>query len=305
MSDEYCMTRETPDTADPPALTPDEVALGMALMKGDSAAAARLSQSGVDLNAVMAGTGLTPASYALMVGDSALLKAILDRGGDVNERDEFGREALHYAAGFGEGDKVRMLLDKGADVSAIDAAGQTPLHWAARGGDADTIRALIEHGADRSARDHSGALAEDLRTSQAGLAGIGIGGIAGSLIGLMIGMSAGGPMMGLVAALLLGAGGAAAGGAVEQRLRDAELSDLLGVTVPGGLAGAVPQVRSRATPVESEPSKDMDALARAAKRAGTLMGGARLEVKESGQSADPVRPTQSPRVPSVSTTVQR
>jgi hypothetical protein len=60
---------------------------------------------------------------------------------------------------------VGVLLDKGADVDAKDEMGRTALIEAARQGHTDTVRALLEKGADVNAqdRDRDTALSEALK----------------------------------------------------------------------------------------------------------------------------------------------
>ena len=49
----------------------------------------------------------------------------------VNERDETGATALHYAAFGGHRDAVRVLVEAGADINAVDEEfGATPAGWA-------------------------------------------------------------------------------------------------------------------------------------------------------------------------------
>ena len=64
-------------------------------------------------------------------GDAELILANLSSGINVNEKDELGYTALHYAC---RSDRVKMenivtlLLDHGADVNAKTNNGVTPLH---------------------------------------------------------------------------------------------------------------------------------------------------------------------------------
>ncbi len=94
--------------------------------------------------------------------DGEQVASLLDKGANPNARDEFGRTAVHYAAGEhtgmgGTGAILKLLLLEGGDCCMQDSQGDTPLHYAvAEGIDpvADNvdvqgrIRNLFEHGAD-------------------------------------------------------------------------------------------------------------------------------------------------------------
>ena len=87
---------------------------------------------------------------------------LLDKGANPNVRDEFGRTAVHYAAGgttgiHGTGATLNLLLARGGDCCYKDFQGDTPLHFAVAAAndplsdDADVegrIRSLLGNGAD-------------------------------------------------------------------------------------------------------------------------------------------------------------
>ena len=60
----------------------------------------------------------------------------------------FYRKALCAAGRNGDAAKVRVLLERGVDVNAKDDRGFTALYFAVRGGHTPTVLALIEGGAD-------------------------------------------------------------------------------------------------------------------------------------------------------------
>ena len=83
---------------------------------------------------------------------------LVERGADVNTRDEDHETPLHLASRKAEIDLVRMLLDNGANVNAINNQGQTPLHQVYCSGYypwnyVEVTRLLVEHGADINVRD--------------------------------------------------------------------------------------------------------------------------------------------------------
>jgi len=83
-------------------------------------------------------------AIARLLADPALPKA----------RDANGNTALHEAAVYGEPAQIRALLDKGADVNAVNLDGITPLIWGVR--DDDVAGLLIDRGADINAVSDGG-----------------------------------------------------------------------------------------------------------------------------------------------------
>ena len=53
-------------------------------------------------------------------GDVAAVKALLDKGVDVNAKTHYGATALSYACDKGHTEVVRLLLDRGADPNSKD-----------------------------------------------------------------------------------------------------------------------------------------------------------------------------------------
>lgn len=124
------------------------------------------------------------------IPNAALVRALLNHGAYVNDRDEKGRTSLFYAVHTSP-EITRLLLDRGATVNVKDKDQQTPLmfadieqaklllkqgakinavnkdHWTALMGAAfttDTAKAriLLEHRADVSVKDLDGRTALDL-----------------------------------------------------------------------------------------------------------------------------------------------
>ena len=90
-------------------------------------------------------------------GDIWYVKRHLDKGSDVNAKDENGVTPLHYAAEGGYNEIVELLIAAGADVHAKgDEAGETPLHNAAYEGHKEIAELLIAAGANVSAISDGG-----------------------------------------------------------------------------------------------------------------------------------------------------
>jgi peptidoglycan/LPS O-acetylase OafA/YrhL len=70
--------------------------------------------------------GRTPLAWATLHGDPAIVAAVLDAGGDVNERDGSGNTPLHVVAFFGRDAAGRVLLERGADPLSENVVGRLP-----------------------------------------------------------------------------------------------------------------------------------------------------------------------------------
>jgi hypothetical protein len=71
--------------------------------------------------------GLTPLSWAALLGQAKAAEALIDSGADVHATDNDGTTALHCAAFMGETAMVRLLVKSGANINAISDDGGTPL----------------------------------------------------------------------------------------------------------------------------------------------------------------------------------
>lgn len=93
---------------------------------------------------------------AVLGGDLPLVEQLLGQGADVEEVDQAGRTALHYAASRGYLEIARLLIETDAEVNAADNAGWTALHAAADANHLELVRLLLDHGAEVDARDENG-----------------------------------------------------------------------------------------------------------------------------------------------------
>ncbi|KAG2180895.1 hypothetical protein INT43_008475 [Umbelopsis isabellina] len=84
----------------------------------------------------------------------------------INDRDDQGLTALHYASDGGHLDVIKLLVEKGADVNALTNDHETPLHYACLSERADAAKYLIDHGCDVSIKDEEGNTAQQSGSSQ-------------------------------------------------------------------------------------------------------------------------------------------
>jgi len=95
---------------------------------------------------VLVGTAIAdPIHSAALNGHLAGVQAQLDKGVDVNVKDEDGMTPLHWAAYYGYKKIVELLITEGANVDVKDESGKTPLHFA---GTIEIAELLIANGAD-------------------------------------------------------------------------------------------------------------------------------------------------------------
>src|ERR1700674_2877615 len=85
---------------------------------------------------------------AVMKGDRAAVRALLQQRADVNAPQADGATALHWAVYRGDVDTANVLIGAGANVKAANRARVTPLSLATTDGDAAMIAALVKAGAD-------------------------------------------------------------------------------------------------------------------------------------------------------------
>ena len=97
-------------------------------------------------------------------GDAAEVKAVLDRGADVNAKFRYGATALFKAAERGHTEVVKLLIERGADVTVKDTFyGATAISWALQKGHTGVVRAILA----KSAEDAGDVLLTGARSGDA------------------------------------------------------------------------------------------------------------------------------------------
>lgn len=82
-------------------------------------------------------------------GDAAEVKALLDKGADVNAKFRYGATALFKAAERGHTEVVKLLIERGADVNVKDTFyGASAMTWALDKGHVGVVRAILAKSAE-------------------------------------------------------------------------------------------------------------------------------------------------------------
>jgi ankyrin repeat protein len=155
LSQPHPFSTRTARAGDRRAAAPIAPDLVRAIRDGDAQAIRALLDRGADVNARDA-EGNTPLILASFYASPRCVALLLEGGADANAANAAGVTALIRAATDYE--KARLLVDAGANVRVRTAdLGNTPLLLAARrAGNARTVKLLLERGADASERNGAG-----------------------------------------------------------------------------------------------------------------------------------------------------
>ena len=112
--------------------------------------------------------GFTPLGLAAFFCHEEATRVLLDAGADPRQpsRNEMHVAPLHSAVARRCLPVARLLLDRGADVNARQQGGFTPLHGAAANGDRAMAELLVDRAADPSLRNDEGRTARDLAATR-------------------------------------------------------------------------------------------------------------------------------------------
>ena len=133
-----------------------------AVARGDSTRFQELLNANTDLIDATNSEGMTLLQVATAKQDESIVRALLERGADVNVRDKNGNTPLQIAASGGNTNLVMLLIATGADVNSRADNGQTPLFAAVTSSQKEVVELLMQHGAHLDATDANGRTALQL-----------------------------------------------------------------------------------------------------------------------------------------------
>ena len=108
--------------------------------------------------------GFQPLGLAAYFGQAKVARYLLDHGADPNShsRNHQMVAPLHSAASSNSVDVAAALIEKGADINAKQQGGYSPLHSAVMSGSAEMVGLLLRRGADCGSRNDIGQSPKDL-----------------------------------------------------------------------------------------------------------------------------------------------
>jgi uncharacterized protein len=123
-----------------------------AMMHGDQAALRRLVQQKADVNAAQI-DGATALHWAVYHDSVDAARLLLKAGARVDAQNREGITPLYMAAMYGHAVMIDMFLKAGANATQTGPSGETLLMLSARSGNPDAVRLLLEAGADVNAKE--------------------------------------------------------------------------------------------------------------------------------------------------------
>ncbi|MCJ1462090.1 hypothetical protein MMC07_000690 [Pseudocyphellaria aurata] len=116
-----------------------------------------LLEKGVDIN-MRDEHGMTPLHHAVCSNSVNIVRLLLREGADILMRDQSRRTALHMAVEKEDHREsmAQLLLDNGSEINSKDTRRRTELHLATRSGDEKVVKLLLSHGAKIEEKDNGG-----------------------------------------------------------------------------------------------------------------------------------------------------
>jgi len=122
---------------------------------GNPALVNALLDAGADPNLTGEDYEVSPLMWAAFFGkDPTSLRLLLQHGANLQQKDQNGGTALHWAAINSTSEAAAVLLVAGADINGKDNDGWTPLHKACGRDKMETVQMLLQHHANPNIRDN-------------------------------------------------------------------------------------------------------------------------------------------------------
>jgi len=117
-----------------------------------------LLNKGANVN-VKNNDGISALHIAVKNHHIEIVELLLKYGARINSRDNKGKTALHYACVSSHRNAIKLLLKYGARVNSQDNYGRTALHYACFKGHILAVDELLKHGSDINVMSKKGRTA--------------------------------------------------------------------------------------------------------------------------------------------------
>ena len=112
-----------------PAISHQQIALWDAVIAGNVTEAIISIKAGADVNGLDTRAnpnGRRPLNWAAVRNDTAMIRALLDAGANINSANRTGFTPLHHAAEAGSKEAATLLITNGANLTLRNMYEQTP-----------------------------------------------------------------------------------------------------------------------------------------------------------------------------------
>ena len=141
-----------------------ELSFGEAVALGDRRKVGEMLDRDPSLLHSYTADGYPAVGLAIFFRHPDLARELIERGADVGARARNPQQVMpvHAAAAACDVETMRLLLDRGAEVDARQQMGYTALHAAAGRGDEKMLDVLLARGADARLKTDDGKTAADI-----------------------------------------------------------------------------------------------------------------------------------------------
>lgn len=136
--------------------------LMIAIQQEDKGKIKKILVGNIDVNYKDNPGNTTPLMYSIGIGNTDVVKMIIDAGADVNALSDNSVSPLMGAVIEDNTEIVELLLIRGANPNIQNINGGTALHIAALRGNIAIVQLLIDHGADVKIKTKNGNTAFDI-----------------------------------------------------------------------------------------------------------------------------------------------
>ena len=107
----------------------------------------------IDLNLRDLNSNATPIHFACRYGKQKIMEYLVDKGVDLNLRDNSGWQVIHYVCRFGSLEMIEYMTNKKEiDLESRTGDGIKPIHMVCHNGEYDSIKLLLSKNIDLTSR---------------------------------------------------------------------------------------------------------------------------------------------------------